>query len=227
MADRGAKARVVAGLQRGDALFRRLGHRLGKVLDGLHEDPVPLQRGKGVDREIVAAGVKTPGQRRQRLTFDVDHGAAVMAVAGYGAFGGPRDVQQDRHRQIAPLRPCLAPDAVGPLATSPQIDLRAHRAFGIKLIPVRVAGGGDQAGPQRLELAADGADAGAGLRIGAEGRHVPAFLGAGVQDAGMGGQVDAGAHVPFGVKRLARKRLAVHILGREVKVQLQPRRGRF
>jgi hypothetical protein len=69
-----------------------------------------------VDGKAVAAGVQPPGQRRQRLAFDVDDGAAVMAMAGNGAFGAARDVEQDRHGQIAAFGPGLAPDAVCPFA---------------------------------------------------------------------------------------------------------------
>ena len=89
VADGGAEPGVMAGLQRGDARFDGLGPiGSSKCLASCTKTRDALQRGKGMDGETVAAGVQAPGQRRQRLAFDVDDAAAVVAVAGNGAFGG-------------------------------------------------------------------------------------------------------------------------------------------
>ena len=159
MADRGPKPGIMAGLQRGDALFHHLAHRLIETLGLLHKDPVPFQRGKGVDGIAVANRIQPPSQSGQSLAFDVDHRPAIMAVAGNRTFGRAGDIQQDRHRQIAGLRPCLAPDAVGSLAAGIKIDPRTHGTIRVQFVAIRVAKGRNTAGTQSLELAADGAEA--------------------------------------------------------------------
>ena len=216
MADGGAEPGVEGRLQRGDAGFDACRHRLAEVLGALDIDPVALQAGKGVDGEIVAAGGQAPGQRRQRLAFDVDHRAAAVAVAGHGAFGGARDVEQDRHRKVALLRAGLAPDAVVGLAGGKKIDPRADRPVRIKLVAVRVASGRNPAGTQSLELAFDGADTGGRARIVPKrGRAGPGFDQRG-QHPDVGGKVGARPHIPFGVGGNAGKCLAVHVFGGEV-----------
>ena len=134
-------------------------HRLIKLFAALHIDPLAFQRAEGVDGEIVAAGVQAPGQRRQRLAFDVDHGT----FASDRAFGRAADIQQDRHRQIACLGAGLHPDAFVALATGAAVHLALRTAASMSsCIAVQMAAGHHAARAQRLELAFDGADAAGG-----------------------------------------------------------------
>ena len=116
-----------------------------------------------MDGEIVAAGIKPPGERRQRLALDVDDGAALVPVAGNGAFGRARHVEQDRHGQIALFGAVLEPDPVVALAGGQKVHARADRPVGVQFVAIAVARGQDARGSERLELALDGADAPDGL----------------------------------------------------------------
>ena len=216
VADAGAEAGVEARGQRGDARLDRSAHRLVEALGGGHIDTVALERAEGLHRHLIAAGVEPPGERGQRLALDVDHRAA-----RHRAFGRARDVEQDRHREVAVHRPRLAPDPVRALARDGDADARAHRGVKVQLVPVAVAGGDDATRAHRLELAADGADAAAGGLV--EGGGAGGGVGLAVQHAGVGGQIAARPRVPFGIGEDARQRLAVHVLGGEVEMQLEPR----
>ena len=91
---------------------------------------------------------------------DVDHGAP-----RHRAFGGARDVQQDRHGKVAVLRARLLPHPVRALARDLQPHAGPDGRVQVQFVPVAVARGDDAARAHRLELAAHGADAAArGIR---------------------------------------------------------------
>ena len=171
-----------------------------------------------MDRAVVAAGVDAPGERDQRLAGDVDDGAA-----GHGALCRARDVEQDRDREVARLVAAGSPDPVGALARGDEVEAGAHRRVEVDLVAVGLLRQHHAAGAQRLEAAADGADAAPGGGVGREGG---AGLGLGGEHPAMVGQPGAGLVVPFGVEVVARQPLAVGVGRRKVEVELQPgRRG--
>ena len=221
MADRRAKPGIKAGAQRVDARLDGARHGLGKGLAGVHPDPVALERRKALDREPVAAGIQPPGQRGQRLARDVDDRAA-----GHRAFRGPRHVQQDRHRKVAVFRPRLLPDPVAAPAGGAQIRHRPQGGVQIQIVPVTLGMADDAGRAQGLELALDRLDPAAGGGVGDavvirrrfDRRH---------QHAAVIGHPDAASRVPFGIGELARDPFAVHILGRQIQMQLQPGGGRL
>ena len=93
-----------------------------------------------------------------------------MPMTGHGGFRGPGNIEQDRDSEIATLGPRLHPDAVLGLTGCKEVAHGAYRPLGVEVVAIGVAGGGDAGGPQRLELALHGADAGHGTRIAAERR---------------------------------------------------------
>ena len=114
-----------------------------------------------MDGAVVAAGVDAPGERGQRLAGDVDDGAA-----GDGALGGARGVEQDRDGEVARLAAAGAPDPVGAAAGGDEVEAGAHRGVEVEVLAVGLLRQHHPAGAERVEAAADGADAAGGGGVG-------------------------------------------------------------
>lgn len=106
-----------------------------------------------------------------------------------------------------------------------KIDPRAHHALHVEIVAVEMSGREYSPGTQGLELSLDGADTRGGARVVPKRRRVMLGLDRRDEHTSMRGQVLACPHVPFGIGKDIGKRLAVHVLGGEVEMQLEPRRG--
>ena len=153
MAHRRTDARVVARLQRADPPLDRRAHRLAEVLHRLDAHPGPPARGEGEDAVVIAAGRQSVGQHEQGLFLDVEH-----AVSVDPSVRRERNVDQQRDREVVPLRAHRDVDPIEPAAAGAQIAARADQRIEVEVVPVRLGAQDLAAGPQRLELPSHLAD---------------------------------------------------------------------
>ena len=109
MAQRRADAGIKARLQPCDPRIDLAPKRLVETLADVEENLFAPQRGKGEEREVVAACVQTARKRDQRLTRHRDHRAAM-----HGAFRRARGVEQHGDGEIALVVARIAVQAVTP-----------------------------------------------------------------------------------------------------------------
>ena len=110
MAHGGAEARIKTRLERRDARVDLGAEGFVEILADIDENPLLAQRGKGVERDAIAAGLQTMRQRDQRLAR---HGDDRLAVDG--ALGGTRGIEQHRHGEVALLVARVAEQAFAAL----------------------------------------------------------------------------------------------------------------
>ena len=77
VADGGADARVVAGLDGGDAAARGGVERIGELLDLVEAHQAALERGEAVEGEGIAGGAERLAEQHQAVADDVDDAVLV------------------------------------------------------------------------------------------------------------------------------------------------------
>ena len=134
-------ARVITGFQRLDPPAGVIAITLLEALEFLHADLLATQRGKAIQREIVADGRQCFAEQKQAVGDHVDHLVLVVQVR----VGGHRQVGQQQACQVATILPLFHEQptlgALAMLALDVKVQPGLHvqlRALGLTAQPLPI-----------------------------------------------------------------------------------------